>query len=96
MATGWGKGSTRQWRRIRAAVLARDRNLCQVGLPGCTITATCVHHTVGRAVSGDDPRYLVAACQSCNLRIGEPGRRRKKAVPVPRRAPQQLTLYDRW
>lgn len=30
------------------------------------------HHTHGRGVTGDDPRYLVAACQACNLHIGSP------------------------
>jgi 5-methylcytosine-specific restriction endonuclease McrA len=94
MASAWTNGSTRQWRRIRAAVLARDNHICQVRIRGvCTGVATCVHHTLGRAVTGDDPRFLVASCRSCNLRIGEPGRQRRgrrqqRAV--------QLTLYDRW
>lgn len=30
------------------------------------------HHTRGRSVTGDDPRYLVAACAACNLHIGDP------------------------
>lgn len=30
------------------------------------------HHTLGRAATGDDPRYLVAACAPCNLHIGDP------------------------
>ncbi|MER5703487.1 hypothetical protein ABT023_16300 [Micromonospora sp. NPDC002296] len=30
------------------------------------------HHTLGRGVTGDDPRYIVAACGSCNLHIGDP------------------------
>ena len=30
------------------------------------------HHTRGKAVTGDDPRYIVAACQACNLHIGDP------------------------
>lgn len=30
------------------------------------------HHTHGRSVTGDDPRFIVAACESCNLHIGDP------------------------
>lgn len=30
------------------------------------------HHTLGRAVTGDDPRYIVAACAACNRHIGDP------------------------
>ncbi len=80
----WPGGSTRAWRKIREQVLERDRRVCRLRLPGCTYVATAVHHTVGRQVSGDDPRYLVAACQPCNTKIGDPqnprsstGRRRE-------------------
>jgi hypothetical protein len=34
--------------------------------------AEVVHHTLGRTVTGDDPRHLVAACKACNLHIGDP------------------------
>lgn len=69
----WHKGSTRSWRKVRALVLARDGYLCQVQINGvCTITATCVHHTVGRSVSRDDPAYLVASCGPCNRRVNDP------------------------
>lgn len=91
MAGGWGKGSTRAWRKVRAMVLQRDNYTCRIRLPRvCTGVADCVHHTLGRAVTGDDPAYLVAACTPCNLAIGQPGRSRKKAIPV-RRA-----VYNRW
>ncbi|WP_030437381.1 hypothetical protein [Actinoplanes subtropicus] len=30
------------------------------------------HHVYGRAVTGDDPQFVVSACRSCNLAIGEP------------------------
>lgn len=75
----WKNGSTGRWRKTRAAVLERDGHACQLRLPGCTTYADCVHHTVGRAVSGDDPRYLVASCTFCNLKTGEP-----KGDPQPR------------
>ncbi|MFI1195506.1 HNH endonuclease [Micromonospora sp. NPDC020750] len=32
------------------------------------------HHTLGKAVTGDDPRHIVAACEPCNLHIGDPAR----------------------
>lgn len=95
MAGGWGNGSTRAWRKIRAAVLARDGGTCRVRIPGiCLGTATCVHHILGRAVTGDDPRYLLASCQPCNRRIGEPGRprgtRRRSRAVTP------SSTYNRW
>lgn len=73
MSNSWRGGSTRAWRRVRLGVLIRDGYQCQIALPGvCTGTATQVHHTVGRSVSGDDPRYLVASCRDCNLKRGDP------------------------
>ena len=75
MSRSWGQGSTRAWRRTRAAVLARDQGVCRLRIEGvCTGRAEHVHHTLGRAVTGDDPRYLVAACAPCNLAIGDPTR----------------------
>lgn len=72
---GWGSGSTREWRRIRAQVLARDSHRCQLAIAGtCKTKADCVHHLYGKAVTGDNPRYLVAACTPCNLRVGDPQR----------------------
>jgi 5-methylcytosine-specific restriction endonuclease McrA len=84
MSRGWVGGSTRQWRRVRAFVLARDAYLCQLRLPGCTVRAPLdgghAHHTRGKA-HGDDPRYIVAACESCNLAAGEPA---PDPQPIPR------------
>jgi 5-methylcytosine-specific restriction endonuclease McrA len=73
----WDKGSTRRWRRIRAAILAENQHThdgrCQLAIANvCTGQADCVHHVLGRAVTGDDRRYLVAACRACNLSVGEP------------------------
>lgn len=87
MSKGWQHGSTRAWRRLRAAVLARDKARCRAHTDGwcasayaagrttkhaCIGTATHAHHTRGRSVTGDDVRYIVAACAPCNLYIGDP------------------------
>jgi hypothetical protein len=82
--SGWAKGSTRAWRTLRAAVLARDHGRCRAHLEGwcaraarttqhtCIGTATHAHHTRGRSITGDDPAHIVAACAPCNLYIGDP------------------------
>jgi hypothetical protein len=70
----WAKGSTRAWRRTRAVVLLRDGYRCRLQLGVCTGVATCVHHTLGRAVTGDHLAFLVASCAPCNLHIGDPQR----------------------
>lgn len=75
MSRQWQGGSTRAWRRTRALVLQRDGGVCRVRIEGvCTHVATCVHHTRGRAVTGDDPRFLVASCAQCNRAVGDPTR----------------------
>lgn len=86
MSHSWAKGSTRQWRTIRAAVLRANRmedgGRCQLRVPEvCTGTADQVHHTRGKAF-GDDPRFLLAVCKSCNLHVGRPGR--TSPTPTPR------------
>jgi 5-methylcytosine-specific restriction endonuclease McrA len=73
MSRNWSAGSTRAWRRTRARVLDRDGHQCQLRIEGiCTGRATHVHHTHGRAITGDDPAHLVAACPDCNLHLGDP------------------------
>jgi hypothetical protein len=85
MSRAWRRGSTRRGRAINARVRERDGDVCQIRLPGtwlnrrgevqrCRVRADCVHHTQGRAVTGDDPAYMVAACTPCNLKIGDPTR----------------------
>lgn len=85
MSRGWRKGSTARWRRIRAQVLAENQRVnggrCQLQLRGCTGQATQVHHTRGRAATGDNPHYLQAVCQHCNLKAGDP----QQTDPQPRR-----------
>lgn len=85
MSKAWAGGSTRWWRKIRAAVLLQNQvdnnGRCTLQIPDvCTGRADCVHHTLGKDTTGDDPRYLVAACTACNLHIGEP----TKHDPQPR------------
>lgn len=77
VSKNWPSGSTRAWRTVRAEVLdangVTNGGRCRLAIPGiCTEWATQVHHTVDRAVVGDDPAYLLAACRECNVRVGEP------------------------
>lgn len=77
MSRGWQGGSTRRGRKIRAEILAKNQRensgRCQLGIPGvCTRVATVVHHTLGKSVTGDDPRYQVATCARCNQHVGDP------------------------
>ena len=81
MSKSWAGGSTRRWREVRAFVLERDGWQCQVQLPGCEGRARHAHHVQGRAVTGDDPRYVVAACEHCNLKIGDPTKKDPPAQP---------------
>lgn len=96
MSRRWAGGSTRAWRRIRERVLlanlAENGGACQLAIPGewvtrkgetarCAKVADCVHHTLGRTVTGDDPRFLVAACTPCNLKIGDPTKATKSDPP---------------
>lgn len=95
MSGAWAGGSTRAWRKTRAAVLARDRYRCRLDVgrgcakhgrpcPGvCSSVATVVHHTRGKAVTGDDPAHLVASCAPCNGHIGEPARSANVARAAP-------------
>lgn len=70
----WPNGSSRRWREVvRPAVLKRDGYICQLQIPEvCIGTATHVHHTQDRDEVGDDMRFLVAACEKCNIRVGDP------------------------
>lgn len=77
MSKAWRKGSTRAHRRARALVLANNaatnNGRCTLQIPGvCTSTADQAHHTLGKAITGDDPRYMVAACAACNQHVGDP------------------------
>lgn len=70
----WNTLASRQRARIRRIVLDRDNYRCQLRLDGCTTIATTVDHIRDRAVAGDGPDNLRAACAWCNSSRGEPGR----------------------
>lgn len=79
MSKVWEGGSTTRWRKIRANILLQNKitngGRCTLSTPVCTGIADTVHHTLGRAITGDDPRYLVAACAACNGHLGQPNHR---------------------
>lgn len=61
---------TRAYRVLRLEVLARDRYVCQLRGPRCTLFATEVDHIVSRADGGSvmDPANMRASCGNCNGR----------------------------
>ena len=85
MSRNWAKGSTRAWRKTRAMVLEANQvangGRCTLRLQGCTGRATQAHHTRDRAIVGDDPRDLAAACAHCNRKAGRP----EATSPKPKR-----------
>lgn len=63
------RGSTSRWRRIREAILIRDRSICRKVVDGhlCGAYADTVGHIVRRENGGtDDPANLHAECTACN------------------------------
>jgi 5-methylcytosine-specific restriction endonuclease McrA len=71
----WSDLSPRERARLRAIVLQRDGHRCQIRKPGiCTTIATTADHIVDRAIAGDGPDNLRAACGPCNFSRGMPGR----------------------
>ena len=57
-----------KWPTVRKRILQRDNHTCQIGLPGCTITANTVDHITPVALGGSwyEPDNLRAACAHCN------------------------------
>jgi 5-methylcytosine-specific restriction protein A len=73
---------TRQWRKTRAIVLARDRYVCQLQYAGCTVRATHVDHVLPLRFGGDNRLdNLRASCSSCNLSRGDGTRTLPGDVP---------------
>lgn len=68
----WPNGSSRSWRVTRDYVLRRDGHRCQLKLDGCTAIAKVGHHTRPRELVGDNPAYVVGACENCNQKAGDP------------------------
>lgn len=95
MSGRWAGGSTAEWRRTREIVFTLKGRRCLIALPGtwinrrgevqaCRGVATHIHHTQDRNVVGDDPEFLIPACEPCNLKTGDPTR----GDPEPRPATQ--------
>jgi 5-methylcytosine-specific restriction endonuclease McrA len=92
MSASWAKGSTRAWRTLRRAILARDGNTCRLNIQGVCVHRSRpmhVHHIHGkdrcRGCSIDAPDHLLAACSACNMHVGDPG---KGNDPTPRKVKQ--------
>lgn len=86
MSTSWTGGSTRAWRRLRAAVLERDGHRCRVVVDGteCGEFARTVGHLDPLSKGGPklaDPSRLRAECARHNFsdgaRLGNASRRRR-------------------
>lgn len=73
MVQGWRgrKVNTREWRRVRARVLARDGYRCRM-VEGCEAHADTVDHVVPLSQGGAflDPANLRAACAAHNYAAG--------------------------
>ena len=78
---GAGRGSTRQWRKLRAIILAEH--------PQCTLcggTADQVDHIIPVSRGGTDTRSnLRAVCRLCNLRRNQQLTQRPYVPPPPER-----------
>jgi 5-methylcytosine-specific restriction endonuclease McrA len=87
-------GSTRKWRRIRAAILIRDGYVCNY----CHRRADSVDHIKPRSNGGTDhPSNLVACCMACNLQRNEVrGNRYAQRATRPRGRGTRGALADQY
>ena len=69
-----------QWRTIRRTILQRDNHTCQIGLPGCQTTATCVDHIQPVSLGGEwyAEENLRASCGQCNAELAKIAARVKR------------------
>ena len=81
-----------KWPTVRRRILDRDNHTCQIGLLGCTTTATCVDHITPVAWGGEwyAPENLRAACHNCNAALAVLARKHAPA-PTPRTPTTDLT-----
>lgn len=54
----------KNWHRVRAFVLERDRRTCQIRSDRCTLIANQVDHVI--AGDNHDPSNLRAVCSACH------------------------------
>ncbi|WP_299011173.1 HNH endonuclease [uncultured Shewanella sp.] len=62
------RGYGKEWQKLRAVILQRDKHLCQhCRRNGIATTATDVDHIVAKAHGGtDNPSNLEALCRPCH------------------------------
>lgn len=58
-----------EWKKKRAEILIRDKFLCQVGLPECTVIASQVHH-INSVYYNSNIAFadwnLISTCHECH------------------------------
>jgi 5-methylcytosine-specific restriction endonuclease McrA len=70
---------TAAWRKLRAAIIARDP-ICRT--PGCGQPSTHADHIKPRRQGGsDDPSNLRGLCSCCNARVTRQGNRKPLRAP---------------
>ena len=87
--------TTPAWRKLRLAVLDRDRWLCQIKGPDCARYATQVDHIVARADGGAmwDTTNLRAACRACNSRGGAERTNSRRSAAYRTGIPDYVTRF---
>lgn len=81
-SAAWSGGSSRAWRRLRAATLARDGRRCRRCGRGAYLGHELeAHHVVPRALGGPDhTANLVTLGRSCHDEADAEARRQAKAA----------------
>ena len=65
------RGYDAGWRKLSAAVIARDGGVCRLGIKCDGAPARTTDHVIPKSEGGtDDPANLVAACRPCNSAKG--------------------------